>query len=71
MAFDQAITVPVPLNEVFDLAQGLDLSIYAYVAALMTSDTRYSVSVMLCDMVQARFDLPTAIVRSATRRYRR
>lgn len=71
MAFDQAITMPVPLNEVFDLAQGLDLSIYAYVAALMTSDTRYPVSVMLCDMVQARFDLPTAIVRSATRRYRR
>ncbi|GEM_PF-6750497 len=70
-AFDEAASVPVPLNEVFDLAQGLDLTIYAYVAALMASDTRYPVSVMLCDMVQARFDLPTAIVRSATRRYRR
>lgn len=71
MAFDQALTVPLPLNETFDLAQELGLSIYAYVAALMASDTRYPVSVMLCDMVQARFDLPTAIVRSATRRYRR
>lgn len=71
VAFDQALTVPLPLNEIFDLAQELDLSIYAYVAALMASDTRYPVSVMLCDMVQARFDLPTAIVRSAARRYRR
>lgn len=71
MAFDQALIVPLPLNEIFDLAQELGLSIYAYVAALTTSDTRYPVSVMLCDMVQARFDLPTALVRSAARRYRR
>ena len=67
MAFDQALTAPVPLNEAFDLTQELGLSTYAYVAALMTSDTRYPVSVMLCDMVQARFDLPTAVVRSAVR----
>lgn len=71
MAFDQALTVPLPLNETFDLAQELGLSIYAYVAAIMASDTRYPVSVMLCDMIQARFDLPTATVRSAARRYRR
>ena len=71
VAFDQALAAPLPLNQTFDLAQELGLSIYAYVAALMASDTRYPVSVMLCDMVQARFDLPTAIVRSATRRYRR
>ncbi|RYY15079.1 MAG: hypothetical protein EON55_07095 [Alphaproteobacteria bacterium] len=71
MDFDQALTVPLPLNEAFDLTQELGLSTYAYVAALMSSDTRYPVSVMLCDMVQARFDLPTAVVRSAVRRYRR
>lgn len=71
VAFNQALSVPLPLNEAFDLAQALGLSIYAYVAALVTSDTRYPVSVMLCDMIQARFDLPTAMVRSAVRRYRR
>lgn len=71
MTFDQALTASLPLNETFDLAQEMGLSTYAYVAALMASDTRYPVSVMLCDMVQARFDLPTAIVRSAARRYRR
>ena len=71
IAYDQALASPLPLNEAFDRAQEHGLTIYAYVAALMASDTRYPVSVMLCDMVQARFDLPSAMVRSAVRRYRR
>ena len=71
IAFDAALGNPLPLNVIFELAQSSNLTIYAYVAALMASDTRFSVSVMLCDMVQARFDLPSAVVRSAIRRYRR
>ena len=69
--YDEALAAPLPLNVVFDVAQSRELTIYAYVAGLMASDTRYPVSVMLCDMVQASFDLPTAMVRSAIRRYRR
>ena len=69
--FDDTLQSPYPLNVVFDIAQTSDLTIYAYVAALMVSDTRYPVSTMLCDIVQARFDLPSAMVRSAVRRYRR
>ena len=59
-AFEQAMSMPLPLNVIFDLAQSSELTIYTYVSALMASDTRYPVSVMLCDMVQARFDLPSA-----------
>lgn len=70
-AFDDALMSPLPLNVVFDDAQALDLTIYAYVAALMASDSRYPVSVLLCDLVQARFDLPSTVIRSAVRRYRR
>lgn len=71
IAFDEALGSPLPLNVAFDIAQNSALTIYAYVAALMASDTRYSASIMLCDLVQARFDLPSAVVRSAVRRYRR
>ena len=70
-AFDRALVTPMPLNVLFDTAQSSELTIYTYVSALMASDSRYPVSVMLCDMVQARFDLPSALVRSAVRRYRR
>lgn len=70
-AFDRATETPMPLNVIFETAQASELTIYTYVSALMASDPRYPVSVMLCDMVQARFDLPTALVRSAVRRYRR
>ena len=70
-AFDRAIEAPMPLNVIFEMAQASELTIYTYVSALMASDPRFPVSVMLCDMVQARFDLPTALVRSAVRRYRR
>lgn len=70
-SFDQALQSPLPLNVVFETAQADELTIYTYVATLMASDARFPVSVMLCDMVQARFDLPTAMVRSAIRRYRR
>ena len=69
--YDRAMAAPLPLNEAFDRAQDEDLTIYAYVAALMASDTRYPVSILLCDLVQARFELPAALVRSAVRRYRR
>lgn len=69
--FDAATTSPLPLNVMFDVAHAHDLTIYAYVAALMASDPRFPVSVMLCDVIQARFDLPSAMVRSAVRRYRR
>lgn len=70
-SFDRALDAPLPLNVVFEVAQADELTIHAYVATLVASDARFPVSVMLCDMVQARFDLPTAMVRSAIRRYRR
>lgn len=70
-AFDQAIQAPLPLNVLFETAQTSELTIYTYVSALIASDIRYPVSLMLCDIVQTRFDLPSALVRSATRRFRR
>ncbi len=70
-AFDAALQSPMPLNIVFDVAQAQTLTIYAYVAALMAADPRFPASVTLCDLVQARFALPSAVVRSAVRRYRR
>ena len=70
-SFDRAMKTALPLNVLFETAQSLELTIYTYVAALMASDTRFPVSVLLCDLVQTRFELPTAIVRSAVRRYRR
>ncbi len=70
-AFDQAMDDPLPLNVIFEIAQRNELTIYTYVAALVASDTRFPVSTMLCDVVQTRFDLPAALVRSAVRRYRR
>ena len=69
--FDQALETPLPLNVMFETALADELMIYAYVATMMASDTRFPVSVMLCDMVQARFNLPPALVRSAIRRFRR
>lgn len=70
-AFDDALEAPLPLNVLFEMAQTSELTIYTYVSALMTSDSRYPVSSMLCDVIQARFDLPSALVRSAIRRFRR
>ncbi|MDT7951776.1 MAG: hypothetical protein RQ966_09755 [Acetobacteraceae bacterium] len=70
-AFDDGMERPLPLNEMFDQAQAGSLAIHAYVAALMATDARYPVSALLCDVIQSRFSLPTALVRSAIRRYRR
>ena len=70
-AFDAAMADPLPLNAVFDTALAHELTVYALVASLMVADGEHPVSTMLPDLIQARFELPTALVRSATRRYRR
>ena len=70
-ALEQALQAPPPLHLALERAQSLDLAVYAYVMALMASDPRYPASLLFCDVLQARFDLPSAVVRSATRRYRR
>lgn len=70
-AFDRALVATPPIDGVFERAAALDLAVYLYVAAITASDPKFPASLILADVVQARFDLPNAVIRSATRRYRR
>ncbi len=68
---DAAIADPRPLGPLLDQVQSLDMTMYAYVAALAASDPRFPASTLLCDVIAARFELSSAAIRSAARRYRR
>jgi len=49
----------------------LDMSVYGYVAVLVAVDTRDTASLRYLEFLQARFDVPISIVRSAARRFQR
>ncbi len=70
-AFDRALVATPPLDSVFERAASLDLAVFIYVAAIVASNARYHASALLADVVQSRFDLPSAVARSAMHRYRR
>ena len=70
-AFDAAMLAPPPLDQVMDRALALDVTVFVFVAALAASDARFPASLLLCDVLEARFELPSAVARSAIRRYRR
>lgn len=70
-AFDAAMQAPPPLDRVIEQARELDVPVFVFAAGLVASDPRFPASLLLCDVLQARFELPSAAVRSVTRRYRR
>lgn len=70
-AFERALAAPPALDRVIEGALALDVPVYVFVAALNASDPRFAASLLLCDVLQARFELGSAVVRSVTRRYRR
>lgn len=69
--FDAALAAPKPLGMLMEAAHALDTTIYAFIASLAAADQRFPASNLLCDVIEARFELPSAAIRSATRRYRR
>lgn len=70
-AFDGALDATPSLDTVIESAQALDLTVYLFVAAVVCAEASQPASLLLPEVVRARFDLSSAIVRSATRRYRR
>jgi uncharacterized membrane protein YebE (DUF533 family) len=70
-ALDAAITAPPALDRTLVAVAIQGLSAYAYVAALIATDPRDAATPPFLDYVAARLALPTTVVRSATRRYRR
>ena len=71
LRLETALAAPPSLGEVFDRASTLALAIYLYVGAVVAADSASGAPALIADLVQARFDLSTAVVRSAMRRYRR
>lgn len=69
--FDQALLAPPTFDHIMECTLELDVPAYTYTAGLTASDPRFPASMLLCDVLQARFELPTAVARSMTRRYRR
>ncbi len=69
--FDRALSDPPSLDRILEATLELDVPVYAYMASLIASDPRFPASVLLSDVLQARFELGTGVVRSVMRRYRR
>ena len=69
--FDLALADPSPLHGLLDQMIELEVTAYGYVAVLAASDMRIKASLRYLEFLQARFDLPTSLVRSATRRFQR
>lgn len=70
-AFNLAFYDPPALSRTLESALAQDLAAYAYVVGLIASDTRSPSSLRFLDYLEARLELPTALIRSATRKYRR
>ncbi|WP_428395595.1 hypothetical protein [Lichenicoccus sp.] len=70
-ALERAIAEPPSLSRQLELVIEQDLAAYAYVMGIVASDARYDATLRFLDYLEARLDLPTAVVRSAARRYRR
>jgi uncharacterized membrane protein YebE (DUF533 family) len=69
--FDAALQTPPPLHVVLAALSLHDLAAYGYVLALVGLDRHDPVAEPFLDYVAARLALPTTVVRSAVRRYRR
>jgi hypothetical protein len=70
-AFDTALDHTPPLHAVLEQVIAQDVAVYAYVAGLIAADPRYPAGARYLDYLQAWLELPTSIVRSASRRYGR
>ena len=70
-ALERAMDDPEPLHQAIAGVLRHGLAAYAYIVALIAADPRDPASPAFLDYVAARLALPTAVVRSATRRYRR
>ncbi len=68
---DGALAAPPALSDALAAIADHGLSAYAYVVALVALDPMAPDSLPFLDYVAARLALPTTVVRSATRRYRR
>ena len=69
--FDAALADPPALSEALAGVMRNGLAAYAYVAALIATDPRDAATPPFLDYVATRLALPTTVVRSAVRRYRR
>lgn len=70
-AFEQALADPPALSTVVVGMMEAGMGAYAYVAALVVLDARDAVGELFLQYLALRLGLPTAVVRSANRRYRR
>ncbi len=70
-ALDRALVEPPALNRVLAAVAAEGLAAYAYVVALVSLDMRDPASMHFLDFLAAKLALPTTVVRSANRRYRR
>ncbi len=70
-AFDRALANPPPLNQAAARVIEHGVAPHAYVASLIALDPSHPVTAPFLDYAAARFALPSTVVRTATRRYRR
>lgn len=70
-ALDAALASPPALSRVLDEVSAANMGAYAYVAALVALGTRDTAGELFLDYLATRLNLPTTVVRSANRRYRR
>ena len=70
-ALETAFVTPPSLHQALAAVAGPGLSAYAYVIALIATDPHDPATPPFLDFVAARLAIPTTVVRSATRRYRR
>ena len=70
-ALRTALEAPPPLSTLLNQVQRANLSAYAYVVATAAGPSRDPAGGIFLDYLAARLGLPTSVVRSANRRYRR
>lgn len=69
-AYVGALTAPPPLSEAVAAVQQCKAEALAYVGALVAIRRRQPAEELFVDYLAARLALPTAVIRSANRRYR-
>ena len=70
-AFEDARAAPTALSQVLDAVDRHHMAPYAYVVAVVMVDQHAPAGVHFLDYLGARLSLPTTVVRSANRRYRK
>ena len=71
VALGAALSNPPPLHRAVEAVIANDVSPHAYVVSLVALDAYDPVTTPFLEYAAARLSLPTTVVRSATRRYRR